>query len=421
LNFGLGVGAALAAKGEIAMSSESVLECRERAEPNKQKLTTSTVSRARPSATPYLIWDDVQRGLALQVQPSGYRAYKLIYRFHKRPRWYHIAAADAIALNDARKIAATLMLKVIQGQDPQAEKRAERGSGSFAELAQRYVDEYAKKRNKSWKQAEDLVHRYLLPTWGDLDASTITRSDVRSLMGKIAFPIAANQTLAAASAIFTWAGRQEILTNNPCRGVERNATQSRERVLSDTEVPLFWREFDAAGVPGKALQVLLLTGQRPGEVVRMRFDQITDGWWTMPGAPDPKSGWKGTKNGQTHRVWLPQPVQDIVAKLNVGDDFVFGQSINVAPTMRDICRKLNVPRATPHDLRRTHGSTITGLEFGREAMNRIQNHKEGGIADVYDRHGYERETKRVMEAVASHLLRLARGDAPNSNVIAANF
>ena len=74
-----------------------------RALPNKQKLTSLTVSKLRPAERPYLVWDDLQRGLALQVQPSGYRSYKLIYRFHKRPRWHHIGAADAIALADARR------------------------------------------------------------------------------------------------------------------------------------------------------------------------------------------------------------------------------------------------------------------------------------------------------------------------------
>jgi len=84
-----------------------------RAEPNKRKLTSLTVTRPRPAAKPYLIWDEKQSGLALQVQPSGYRAYKLIYRHHGRPRWYHITNADAIALADARKEAAKLMLRVI--------------------------------------------------------------------------------------------------------------------------------------------------------------------------------------------------------------------------------------------------------------------------------------------------------------------
>jgi integrase len=394
-----------------------------RAVPNKQKLTSLTVTKLRSTTKPFLVWDTNQRGLALQIQPSGYRAYKLIYRFHNRPRWYHIGAADAIALADARKLAAELMLEVIRGKDPAAERRAERGAGTFAEMANRYVEECAKKRNKSWQQADGLVHRYLLPVWGNLNANTITRSDVRAMMSKMGNArILANQALTAASAIFTWATKQELLANNPCRGVERNATVSRERVLSDTELPLFWQAFSAAGAPGMALQALLLTGQRPGEVTHMRHDQIADGWWTLAGAPDAEAKWPGTKNAQTHRVWLPQPVQEIIAKLNIGDDFVFSsQTLDVRGTMRDICKRLGVPRATPHDLRRTHGSTITKLGFGREAMNRIQNHKEGGIGDVYDRHEYAAENRRVMEAVAVHILALAQGNVGPSNVIAAKF
>ena len=335
------------------MSCVGVSVCRRRAVPNKQKLTSLTVTKLRPTAKPYLVWDTHQRGLALQIQPSGYRSFKLIYRFHNRPRWYHLGAADAIALADARKLAAKLMLQVIEGKDPAAEKRAERGAGTFAEMASRYVEEYAKKRNKSWQQADHLVRRHLLPAWGALRANTITRADVRSIMSKINGPILANQVLASASAIFTWATKQELLANNPCRGVERNATASRERVLSDAEVPLFWQLFSEAGVPGMVLQVLLLTGQRPGEVTHMRHDQITDGWWTLPGAPDAEHKWPGTKNGAYHCVWLPQPVRDIIAGLNYGEDsgFVFGQPMALDATMRTICKRLAVPRATPHDLR----------------------------------------------------------------------
>jgi integrase len=386
-----------------------------------QKLMPLTVNRLAPKTKAYLVWDTLQRGFVLQIQPSGYRAYKLIYRFHNRPRWYHIGAADAIALADARKLAAKLMLEVIQGKDPAAEKRAERSTGTFAEMAHRYVEEHAKKRNKSWQQAEALVRRNLLPSWGNLIAQSLTRADVRAAMAKIASPTVANQTVKAASAIFAWAVKQELLTSNPCHGVEHNATASRERVLADTEVPLFWKAFGEAGVPGMALQALLLTGQRPGEVGRMRFDQIVDNWWTLPGAPDPEKQWPGTKNGASNRIWLPKPVQEIIAGLNVGDEFVFGKLADLAPTMRDICKRLKMSRATPHDLRRTHGSTITRLGFGRDAMNRIQNHKEGGIADVYDRHRYETENKDVMEAVASRLIAVARGEDAASNVVTANF
>jgi integrase len=383
-----------------------------------------TVTKLQPKDHTFLVWDTYQRGLALRIQPSGHRSYVLIYRHHGRPRWYHIGAADAIGLSDARMLAAKLMLQVIEGKDPQAEKRAARHTGTFAELAHRYVTEYAQRKNKSWRQADALVHRYLLPVWGSLSANTIQRSDVRAIMGKITAPIAANQTLAAASAIFTWAMRQELLPHNPCRGVERNATTSRERVLSETEVPLFWQAFSKADLPGIALQVLLLTGQRPGEVTHMRHDQITDGWWTLPGAPDAATGWPGTKNAQSHRVWLPQAVRDIIAGLKYVDDttgFVFGQPMELDATMRAICKQLKAPRATPHDLRRTHGSTITRLGFGRDAMNRIQNHREGGISSVYDRYEYAAENTRIMETVASRLFALAKGDDAPTNVILAKF
>ena len=88
--------------------------------------------------------------------------------------------------------------------------------------------------------------------------------------------------------------------------------------------------------------------------------------------------------------------------------------------MRTICKTLGIERTTPHDLRRTHGSTITALGFGRDAMNRIQNHRDGGIASVYDRHSCAEENKRIMEAVANHFVALVEGRG-GDNVVRADF
>jgi len=157
--------------------------------------------------------------------------------------------------------------------------------------------------------------------------------------------------------------------------------------------------------------VLLLTGQRPGEVRYMRREHIVDGWWEMPGKPVPALGWPGTKNGASHRVWLPVVAQALIAEIDpdATTGYVFKRA-KVDPLMREICAELGVAAARPHDLRRTHGTMVTKLGFGTEAMNRIQNHKEGGIASVYDRHGYEDENKQIMEAVAARLLALANGE-----------
>jgi integrase len=156
----------------------------------------------------------------------------------------------------------------------------------------------------------------------------------------------------------------------------------------------------------------------------MRHEHLVDGWWQLPGEPVAALGWPGTKNGESHRVWLPAPARAIIAELT--DDgkttgFVFagtrGRPVTgLDAAMRIICRTLGVERATPHDLRRTHGSTITALGFGRDAMNRVQNHKEGGIGSVYDRHQYADENKRIMETVAAKLVALAEGQT-DQNVL----
>ena len=201
----------------------------------KRRLTELSVRKLPPAAATYLVWDTHQRGLAIRIHPTARKAWYVVYSRRGRPRWLHLGDAGVVGLADARQMAAEAMLAVAKGKDPAAEKRAQRGSGSFEELAQRYVETYAKKNNKSWQQPDRLVRRYLLPRWGKLQAAAIVRADVKTLMGSIAAPVLANQILAAASAIFSWAVKEEIVAGNPCRGVDRNETKSRERVEDGAE------------------------------------------------------------------------------------------------------------------------------------------------------------------------------------------
>jgi integrase len=384
----------------------------------RRKLTELFVRKVKPEPTAFLIWDTMQRGLVLRVYPTGRKSWLCIYRGNGRPRWLRLGDAEAIALGDARQLAAEMALAVARGGDPGAEKKTKRNENTFADVARRYVDEHAKKHNKSWEQADTLIRRFAIPRWGKLQASAITRTDVKALMSVIKAPILANQTLAAISAVFAWGVREEVVTDNPARGVARNPTKVRERVLGASELPALWAALDdVEPIPAAALRVVLLLGQRPGEIRHMRREHLKDGWWELPGEPIPDI-WPGTKNGRTHRVWIPAPAKAIIADLlddNAPTGFVFagqrgGPLVRLDKPVRELCAKLAIePPLRPHDLRRTHGSTITALGFGRDAMNRIQNHAEGGIADVYDRHHYSEETKHIMEAVAVKIMGLIEG------------
>ena len=145
----------------------------------KRQLTELGVRKARPEKSPYLIWDQRQHGLALRVHPSGDRAWMTIYSRQGRPRWLRLGDANAISLGDARTLAAEAMLAVARGGDPAAEKQAERGAGTFAELAGKYVEQHAKKHNKSWQQAAYLVERSAIPRWGKMQAFTVHQRILR--------------------------------------------------------------------------------------------------------------------------------------------------------------------------------------------------------------------------------------------------
>ena len=62
---------------------------------HKRKLSPLDGVKLRPKERAFLIWDTLERGLALHVQPTGHRSYNFIYRYGTRSRWFHIGAADS--------------------------------------------------------------------------------------------------------------------------------------------------------------------------------------------------------------------------------------------------------------------------------------------------------------------------------------
>ena len=45
----------------------------------KRRLSALDGVKLKPKARTFLVWDTLERGLALQVRPSGCRSYKFIY------------------------------------------------------------------------------------------------------------------------------------------------------------------------------------------------------------------------------------------------------------------------------------------------------------------------------------------------------
>jgi integrase len=114
-------------------------------------------------------------------------------------------------------------------------------------------------------------------------------------------PTRANRAAALMSKMFSLvATRWEMRTDNPVKGLERDPEEKRNRYLAGDELR---RLTDAlAGHPNQAaanaVQLLLLTGARRGEVLGATWDQfdLEEGVWTKAAS--------FTKQKKLHRVPL---------------------------------------------------------------------------------------------------------------------
>src|SRR5260221_3010995 len=139
----------------------------------RKNFTDANVSDLEKREKKYEVWDTKLPGLCVRVEASGKKTFYFVYALAGRVRWYGIGPAG-MGADVARVEAKKLIGDVARGGDPQAEKTAKRGGVTFEQLQKRYVEEHARKHNKSWKQADYLIRKYVLKKWGELLAANIT-------------------------------------------------------------------------------------------------------------------------------------------------------------------------------------------------------------------------------------------------------
>ncbi len=296
-----------------------------------KKLTAFWVQNQAPGNARKEIADTGCTGLYLVVQPSGARSWALRYRYLDKPRKLTLGPVLTVAngeaepddveigqpltLAAARKLAQDELHKLKLGRDPAADKKhgiatsrseaVRRAADSVEVLAARFIKQHveAKNRPATREQVEQILNKEVLPRWKGRSVHDIEKRDVVRLLDDIAEdrPILANRTLAIVRKWFNWMFAKDIIkTLSPCAGVEPPAKEnSRERVLSESEICSLWTASDLLGHPfGPFVKLLILTGQRRSEVAGISWSEIDADKriWTLPG--------ERTKNGETHTLPL---------------------------------------------------------------------------------------------------------------------
>ncbi len=385
-----------------------------------KRWTDRYVKSLEPKATRY----DVREGdgLGIRVSPDGTKHWFFMWAREGRKRRQHLGAYPQISVADAHKEHGRILNDLEHGRDPFADRDARRTSPTVGRLIDLYLKEWAEPRKRSWKTDERILRKELKP-WTHRKAADIRRADVKDVLAEIVArgsPGMANVTAAVVRKLFAWAVQEEILEASPAYMVQNPAPRKpRQRVLTDREIRGFWTGLDRTKVSDsaqRALRVVLLTGQRPGEVAGMRWEEIEDEltgvWWTIPE--------ERSKNGQAHRVPLSGAVLDILG--------TWGEEGPVFPSpfpgrtasplhedalgqaVRGILPQLKIAKFTPHDLRRTCATRIAEAGASRVVLDRILNHRERGVtARHYDRYEYAAEKRAALDAWAEHLRQIVKG------------
>jgi integrase len=266
---------------------------------------------------------------------------------------------------------------------------------------------------------------------------------VRALVEPIAdrgAPVMANRVLAVVRRMLNFGVRRDWIEANPASLIDRPGREnSRDRVLSDDELRGLWtllerfpaqHEKQAPGrkrathdADGKLFcpispalaavqKVRLLTAQRGGEVVAMRWRDLnlrTPAWWTVPG--------ELAKNGQPHRVPLTADVVKIIkAQCPEGEPELDGHVFaHFGESVRDRAKKAGAALSRVlgvefrgHDLRRTAATRMAEAGVPRQHVSAVLNHVEAGptATRVYDRYSYDAEKRSALETWGRELSRI---------------
>ncbi len=373
-------------------------------------------STERPAKGQVFLRDLELLGFGVRFTP-GATTFILEKRIRGRMRRTTIGPYGPVTLEKARKKAKEMIGQIASGQDPAQDRLDEKRETTFGDLIEMYKERHLP-RKKSGKNDELQISAHL-QKWKNRKLSSIQRKDVASLhlaMGETSGHYAANRIVSLLRKIFNLGHIWGVFNGeNPATGIEFFQEKKRERFVHPEELPNLMKGLEQEPnifIRG-ALFTCLMTGQRKGEVLGMKWEDVDleKGVWRIP----------ETKAGRSHLVPLPGPALELLQNLpHVHDNpFVFAGrrnfhliSINKAWDRIRTAAKLQDVRI--HDLRRTVGSWLAGSGASLPLIGKVLNHSQPSTTAIYARLDLE-PVRVALEANAQRMLIASKAEEKKEN------
>ena len=407
----------------------------------------------RELAPDQIVWDTKVAGFGARRQKSEAVSFFLFYRTGEgRQRWQTIGRWGAPWTPEtARDKARELLGEVVKGSDPAAEKSRRRRAATVAELCDVYLaDAEAGRlltRNGAAKKASTLltdksrVARHIKPLLGSVKVAAVTREDIDGFLHDVAQGRtqariktakkhgfanvrggkgAASRTTGLLGAIFAYAVKKGLRSDNPVHGVTRFADGRRERRLSDSEyaalgVALAKAEREKIWPDAiAAARFLALTGWRRGEAIRLAWDAVD---------LERRTAILGdTKTGRSMRP-LSKAACEVLRGQPRKGGYVFratrgaGEMSGFPSFWKRIVALGTLPDdVTPHVLRRSFGSIGNDLGYSEATIGAIIGHKGRTMTSRYI-HSADAVLLAAADAVALRVAELMGEAKASSEVV----
>jgi integrase len=311
------------------------------------------------------------RNLYLIVRSRNAAHWELRYQIQQKKRHLGLGSAFDFNLLEARESARKARQQITNGNDPVALKRAERAqqaverarSKTFDQVCDEYYDAHADKWSpKSRSDFMQKMKNHAHPTLGSVPVNMIDQALVLSALqpiwktmtvsaGRIQRHIANVLNFAAAAGYrqgencARWDGHLEHLLAAPTKLTQpQHHAALHYRDLPDYLVRLRAMQ----GIPARALEFLILNGNRTSEVIGAQWPEVEGSLWVIPAAR--------MKNKREHRVPLSRQAQRLLAALPKVNDFIFPGTKPNQPISQDalnVANKLIRPDVQVHGFRTT--------------------------------------------------------------------
>ena len=372
----------------------------------RMRLTDAAVERLRPREREFTVWDDRTPGLGVRVRPGGGKSYVWLQRSGGRSKRISLGPVSLRTVAEARQDC--LMRQV--AHEPDKESKPRRRAPLFREFVEgEWKDaHFARYKPSTKKGHSSLLARQLLPEFGSIPLDRIAPARVRRWFDAYSrtAPVNANCGLDVLRQIMNFAIARGHADANPATGIQPNRRPELTRFLSREEIARLHRALDGQArrsnrQQADVIRLLLLTGCRRGEIVRLRWSEVQGDMLMLA---DSKTGpRKVPLNSQARRILERQPR---------------GESPFVFPSPRNPCRprhpdlglwyrvrkKAGIEDVRLHDLRHTVASHAVMNGVPVPVVSRLLGHSNVRMTLRYAHLG-DREIEAAAERVGQAIAR----------------